>query len=283
MARGNTVELVFAGDDQQLQKTFANVGQGADKMAGDVGSASKRMADDSNLANSKIGEGIDGSERKFRGLGDIVGGTGDVMEGFKTGNVQSLAMGFADLAGGMSDFVIPAIQGMRTAILTGLAPALTAISAHPLIAGILIGGAIIAGLILLEKKFGLVSTALGFVKDAAGAVLEAIGGIVRGFRDLWNSTVGGRGFTFGGIDLPGPLDVPGFSLRIPTLHTGGMVPGVAGQNVPAILQAGEMVTARGQGAGNTIVVNVSGVGMGRDFGDAVARALRDNRLIGVTI
>jgi hypothetical protein len=72
--------------------------------------------------------------------------------------------------------------------------------------------------------------------------------------------------------------------KLPTFHTGGVFPGVAGREGLALLQAGETVTPRGQQAGmGNIVINISGVGMGRDFGDAVARALRDNRLIGVTV
>jgi hypothetical protein len=279
----NEIRTVFTADDSDLVKAFDNVGSEAKGMAADVGKASRDMADSSEKAGRDIGGAIDSSESKFTGLGDVIGGTGDVMTAFREGDVAGMAMGMASIAGGITNFVVPALTALKGFLLTGLAPALTAISAHPLIAGILIGGAIIAGLILLEKKFGVVSTALGFVKDAAGAVLEAIGGIVRAFRDLWNNTVGGKGFDIGGVDLPGPFDIPSFSLRIPRLHTGGVFSGVAGREGLAVLQAGETVSSRGQGGGMNLVINVSGVGMGRDFGDAVARALRDNKLIGVTI
>lgn len=278
---GNEVKLVFAGDSQQLERTFAKVGDASMEMAEDVGKSSRRLAEDSDISNTKIAEGIDGSERKFRGLGDTIAGTGDIMQGFKDGNVIALAMGFADLAGGVTDFVVPAIQTMRTTILTGLAPALTAISAHPLIAGILIGGAIIGGLILLEKKFGLVSSAVGFLREGLDAVLGGIGAVIRGFRDLWNSTLGGRGFDIPGFHVPGTnVDFGGFSVRIPTLHTGG----IAGRDTLAVLQQGETVIPRGQSAGGGLTINVMGsVITDRDLGRIVADALRQNKLIGVTV
>ena len=78
-------------------------------MADDVGKSARRMSDDIDKGSRDIGGAIDDSEGKFRGLGDTIGGTGDIMEGFKTGNVATMAMGFADLAGGISDFVIPAL------------------------------------------------------------------------------------------------------------------------------------------------------------------------------
>lgn len=274
---GNEVRTTFTGDDSDLQKAFNDVGSGAKEMASDVGAASKRMADDSGGASRDIAGAVDSSEGKFRGLSDTIQGSGDVMEGFRTGNVALMATGFADLAGGMTQLVIPALTALKGFLLTGLAPAMTAISAHPLIAGILIGGAIIAGLILLEKKFGVVSTAIGFVKDAAGGLLEALGSVVRAFRDLWNSTVGGRGFSIGGVDLPGPFDIPGFELRIPRLHSGGVMGGGEGL---AILQQGERVIPRGgaEAGPMTIVVRIGD----REIGRVVADALRQNALLGIT-
>lgn len=275
------VGVRIQGDDSDIQDAFDNVGRGARDMAKDIDTS----ADDASTGFGKLGEGIDNSESKFRGLGDTIGGTGDIMQGFKDGNIVGVAMGFADLAGGITEFVVPALTAMKGAILTGLAPALTAISAHPLIAGILAGGAIIAGLIVLEKKFGVVSGAVGFLKDALGKVLEPLGGIIGGFKDLWNSTIGGKGFSFGGIDLPGPLDVPGFELRIPTLHTGGFVPGVAGQDVLTRLQAGEWVGARGttDRAQQPLTINVYGSLIHeRDLPAVVAAAGRAAPLIGVT-
>lgn len=283
----NQVKLVFAGDSQQLEKTFANVGGASQKMAEDVDKSSRRMASSADSSGRDIAGAVDASEGKFRGLGDAIGGTGDVMEGFRTGNVAQMAMGFADLAGAASALVIPAIQGMRTALATGLAPALTMISAHPLIAGLIGGAAIIAGLILLEKKFGLVSGAVGALGDVFKniwpGIKAVINGIIGGLEFIANAALMSVTAPIQVLNrIPGVKsivpDIPKISL--PRLHTGG----IAGRDMVAVLQQGEQVIPRGQGGGGGITINVGGsVITERDLGAIVARALRDNKLIGVTV
>lgn len=301
MATGNRVELVFAGDSQQLTKTFERVGSDAKEMADDVGAASRKMTSDVGGASGGIGDAVDASEGKFRGLGDVIGGTGDIMEGFKTGNVATMAMGFADLAGGISGLVIPALTFLKTTMLTTVVPAMWAVVSHPLFIAIAVGGAIIGGLILLEKKFGIVSSAIGWVKDAAADVFgwfqrnwddlaniittPFLGGI-RLISKAWNATVGGFGFTVPSW-IPG---IGGNSFKLPTMptftfHQGGVVPGVPGGEVMAVLQAGEEVLTAPQRAGRgvTVHVHVNGsVITQRDLGRVLVEALRDNRLVGVT-
>ncbi|HKY77448.1 MAG TPA: hypothetical protein VJS45_14970 [Acidimicrobiia bacterium] len=291
MARNAEVNVGFHGDDSDLQRTFDDVGAGAKQMAGNI----EKSTADSNDGFDRLGEGVDGAEGKFRGFGDTIGGTSDIMQGFKDGNLVGVAMGFADLAGGLSDFVLPAFAAVRGFIMTSLMPALTAVATHPLFLAVLAGGAIILGLILLEKKFGVVTGAIRALGAAAGAVWDAIktgieavigviGGLVDGIRTVWNSVLGGKGFSFGGWDPPGPgPTLPGFELRIPKLHTGGVVPGVAGQEVLARLQAGETVNARGQASSSGVTIIVQGSLLTeRDLGRIVADAQRQNQLIGVT-
>ncbi len=280
----NEVRTVFKGDDSDLQKAFADVGSGAKKMSDDVGKASRDMADESGRASVDIAGAVDSSEGKFRGLGDIIGGTGDVMEGFRTGNVAQMAMGFADLAGGMTQLVIPALTALKGFLLTGLAPALTAISAHPLIAGILIGGAIIGGLFLLEKKFGFVSDAvraLGGVFDVIWPGIKAvINGILAGLEFIGNAALDVVTAPIGVLNqIPGVKsivpDVP--NIRLPRLHSGGVIGG--GEQL-AVLQAGERVVPNGAGGAGpmTIVVRIGD----REIGRVVADALRQNQVLGVT-
>ncbi len=300
MAR-NRAELIFEGDDSQLQKTFENVGSEAKEMAAEVGTASRRMVSEADGASAGIGGAIDASEGKFRGLGDVVGGTGDIMEGFKTGNVATMAMGFADLAGGISGLVIPALTFLKTTMLTTVVPAMWAVVSHPLFIAIAVGGAIIGGLILLEKKFGVVSKAISWVKDAAA---DVFGWFQRNWDDLaniittpflgglrlivkaWNATIGGLGFTIPSW-VPG---VGGNSFKFPTMpsltfHQGGVVPGTPGAEVMATLQAGEEVLTASQRAsrGTTVHIHVNGsVIAERDLGRVLVEALRDNRLVGVS-
>ena len=97
----------------------------------------------------------------------------------------------------------------------------------------------------------ITKAATGMFDGIWGAFKAAINQIIRG----WNSLE----FKFGGIDM-GPLGkMAAFDLRVPQipyLHSGGIVPGVPGSDVLAMLQAGERVTPRGQ-AQQTGTTNVT--------------------------
>lgn len=94
-----------------------------------------------------------------------------------------------------------------------------------------------------------------------GAIFSAVGRAMSapfraafdGIRSLWNSTVGRISFTI-------PSWVPivgGRGFSMPKFHTGGVVPGAPGQEVMAVLQAGETVLPtqgqRSPGAGGGTV------------------------------
>ena len=101
-------------------------------------------------------------------------------------------------------------------------------------------------------------------------------------KTLWNSTLGGKGFTF-------PDWVPGLagkSFTIPKFHNGGVVPGRRGAEVMANLQAGEMVLSLAQvdamrngravtgGGGTVINVTVNaGVGNPAEIGRTVVDSI----------
>jgi hypothetical protein len=102
-------------------------------------------------------------------------------------------------------------------------------------------------------------------------------------KSLWNSTLGGKGFTF-------PDWVPGLagkSFTIPKFHNGGIVPGRRGAEVMANLQAGEMVLSLAQvdamrngravtgGGGTVINVTVNaGVGDAAEIGRKTVEAIK---------
>lgn len=125
---------------------------------------------------------------------------------------------------------------------------------------------------------------LGWVGSAfsniGNAILSPFRSALGAFRGLWNSTIGGKGFRT-------PDWVPGFGgreFRIPTLHTGGIVPGPIGQEVPAILQAGEAVlpiqavrnlAAERQGGGTTYNITVhAGISDPAETGRRVVDAVK---------
>lgn len=279
MARGSEVKVVLAGDSAKLDRAFSEVGQSARAMADDVGKQAKRMAGDLDKSSIDIAGGIDASESKFRGLRDTIGGTGDIMEGFRTGNVMQTLMGFQDLAGGITDFIVPALGAMKTALISGLAPALTAISAHPLIAAFLVGGAIVGALVLLEKKFGVVSGTVRVLGETIGAVWDKLKGfgagawdwMLDGLKAVGNAVLAALELIANSAisALLGPISlankIPGVKsfvpdvprVRLQRLHSGGMVEGVPGSDQLAVLQAGETVLPRGKGAGAATVIHLT--------------------------
>jgi hypothetical protein len=142
---------------------------------------------------------------------------------------------------------------------------------------------------------GIVSFGVNAIRSALGGLIGWVGGAfanignlilspfrsaLGAFRGLWNSTIGGKGFTT-------PSWVPGFGgkeFRIPTLHQGGIVPGPIGQEVPTILQAGEAVlpiqavrnlAAERQGGGTTYNITVhAGISDPAETGRRVVDAVK---------
>jgi hypothetical protein len=101
---------------------------------------------------------------------------------------------------------------------------------------------------IVDRVFKVVPAA---IKTAINAVIGTVNGIIRAINSISIH-----------VSIPNPLggefrlDWNGVNLGyIPYLHTGGVVPGMPGTNVLAMLQAGERVTPAGDGAGVTVVVN----------------------------
>jgi phage-related protein len=297
MARGNTVELIFAGDSQQLERTFERVGSSSKDMATKVDRSSKDMTS----SFDTVGGSVEGAETSFQNTANTINGTKDVWEGFRTGNVAQMATGFADLAQGLGQTFIPMLGkvaaklGLTTLATNVMATATgalnTVMALNPITLVVIALAALAAAFVVAYKNS---ETFRNIVDGAVRAVGDAAIWVKDRFVDLWNfikelpqKIVNAFKRVPGIIAdiIPGGSVIESVVKKIPFFHDGGVVPGAAGQNVPAILQAGETVIPAGRKAsgGTTVVVNVSGVGMGRDFGDAVARALRDNRLIGVTV
>jgi len=124
-----------------------------------------------------------------------------------------------------------------------------------------VGNVLGAFVTLWRTEFEVVSNVVGAV---IGVIKNVINTVIRG----WNSLR----FTVPSVDL-GPLGkVGGFSIGTPNiryLHSGGVVPGTPGSDVPAILQAGETVLPAGKGG--TTTVNIYGPVYGDDIDDLTRR------------
>lgn len=118
---------------------------------------------------------------------------------------------------------------------------------------------------------GALDSVVGFVKDLPGRITSAASGMWDGIGDAFKSAVNwlidkwnGFELTIGGGEVLG-YDVPSITLstpNIPRLHQGGRVPGLPGQDVLTLLQAGERVTSaarsRGDAGGGRAVVEFRG-------------------------
>lgn len=283
MAR-NEVTLRFKGDDSDLVSSLNKVGTEAKEMADDIDRAardSSRSIDtlegDANAGLGRLNEGVEGSVGKFRGFKDTVDGTTDIAQGFATGDVSMMLGGFADLADGISSVILPKLNELVDTMGTKIKGAAT--SANTALASLgsgstlgalgVFAGTLTAILVTLEAIDVLIEKILNAPEDLITGPFETI-------KDFLDDP--------GGLGLPdvgkGALD----QLRdLLPFHTGGMVHGHGGQNVAAILQAGETVIPRGQNAGGNTIINVGGsIITERDFGRLVADALRQNKLMGVT-
>lgn len=135
------VAFKFVADDSDAAKAFDRIGDSSRKMASKV--------DDSAGSHKRLGESVGANEQKFAGAADLLDGLGGAF-GLPTEGATKLMRGFSDLSGGFE--VVSGILPSLTTVFPKLATAMTFVSAHPLMVAFLVGGAIIAGLIMLEKN-----------------------------------------------------------------------------------------------------------------------------------
>lgn len=270
MSKPITVAFKETGADTAA-KAFDKVGDGSRRMA--------KQVDESTTSHTRLGERVGANERRFMGTADLLDGLGTTF-GVNTQQVTQLSRGLADLSGGFEivSGIIPAVTGL----FPKLAGAMTFISAHPLMIGILVGGAIIAGLILLEQKFGIVS----------GAV-SALGGV---FRAAWeNGIKPAINFMITGVEMYINTLSMAFGLLSRAPIIGRFIPDIPRINLPrldvggTVLQTGIAVVHRGEivspatgspssSSGGTVNIYVAGsVVTERELIDAVHAGLLDKQ------
>lgn len=114
-----------------------------------------------------------------------------------------------------------------------------------------------------HKVVGFGEGALGWFKNLPGMLgsalsnvghflLDPFKGAFNAISNAWNRTIGRLSWT-----MPSIFGVGGFTIRapqLPTFHGGGRVPGMPGQDVIAILRAGEQVVTEKDAAARTSAV-----------------------------
>lgn len=296
MASKPTVTLTLAGDEAKLTDSFDKVGAASKSMADKVDNSSREMRNAGDRFDS-LAESTDTAETRFTGFSDTIGG---VTEGLAAWNDESLSttermmalgMAGADLAGGLTGFLVPALKGLWVSLTTTVIPAIwsftAALLANP-ITWIIIGiAALIAIIILLVKNWDtvkqVVGTVVGWIRDRwndlmgwfsgipawFGKIFSGIGDIIgSAFKSALNFVIGLVNWGIDRInwlldrvnDVTGIVGIPSIPHipHIPRMHTGGVVPGAPGEEQLAVLQAGERVTPASQTGGGTVTVSFSG-------------------------
>lgn len=289
------VNVSLSGDSSSLDKAFRNVGASAQKMGGDL-AGSEGKARSFGGAMDKAGESAGNSEGKFMGAADLLDGLGGAFGlpteqatgmfrafGDLSGGFEAIQPLFGAVVGKIGALI--GVTGAQTAATGGATAAQTglntALSLNPIGAVVLAIGLLVGAFILAWKHSetfrDIVRGALDTVKNVATglwdffkdlpAKLWGIGGAVKdallwpyktafnAIARLWNDTVGRLSFSVPDW-VPG-IGGKGFSMpHLPEFHTGGVVPGRPGTEVPILAMAGETVTPRGGAGGSTETINL---------------------------
>lgn len=221
------ITVVFEGNPAGAVNAFDKVGAASKGMAQQV----DRSTDSHKLLSARVGE----TEGRFMGMADVLDGVGTAF-GLPIDGAINMARAAGDVTGGLSN-----LSGIIPSVMTKfpqLAGAMTLVSAHPIMTAFLVGGAIIGGLILLEKKFGVVSGAVegmgnAFMWAYDHGVKPAVNFILGGAERMLNGL--GRVASIGGNFNPLSAMSGLANVRLPRLDVGG-----------TILQTGIAVVHRGE-------------------------------------
>jgi hypothetical protein len=103
VAKGNTVEVRFAGEASGFNRVVKQVAENSEESAGRMG-----------RAFDKAGEAADSSESKFMGMADLLDGLGGAF-GIPTEDATNMMRSMGDLSGGFATLQ-PAVGGVTTAM-----------------------------------------------------------------------------------------------------------------------------------------------------------------------
>lgn len=293
----NQITMTFGGDPKGLQKAFADVGESSKKMGDDVKETAngfERVGGSADNAERNIigvhdvidgtatimqGPGKQGIVAYLQGWADLAGGIAPMAEYLAKTKAATLAQAAAGKVAAAGSKIWAAGQFLlNTAFLTS-----------PLTWIILAIVALVAVIVLIATKTDWFQRAWraswGWIKKAASDTwdfLKKIPGwigtafkkvaefIIAPYRlafntiaKLWNNTIGGLSFTIPGW-VPG-IGGKGFTMpKIPTFHSGGVVPGMFGTVVPILAMGGERISAGGGSSGGRTVV-VAGDSLSREL------------------
>lgn len=226
MAERNTVSLTFAGDATQLDRALDQVGRGAKDMAQDVEDANEKARRFSRSAED-VGEGLGTAAGKFRATNDLVDGFATTV-GLSLPPQAGMIMGFADMADGLGEALIPALAKARPVMM-----ALNAtMRANPFMTVVTVLAALTAAFVVAYKKSetfrNIVDGSLRAVKTAFKVVSEAIAAYVNIWLAPWRAAIEGIKWLWD--QTIGRLEVPDWVGKVGGIagKVAGKIPGFAG-------------------------------------------------------
>lgn len=318
MSSKPSVTLTFAGDEKQLTEAFDRVGAASKSMSDQVDDASKEMRTAGDRFDS-MAESSDVAETRFTGFYDTIGGTRDALAAWNdeslstTDRLVALGQAGADLAGGLTGFLIPALKGMWSTLVETVIPAVwsftAALLANP-ITWVVLGIAALIGILYLlgvrwDDVKNIVGNVVGWIVDRwnglmswfagvpgwFGRIFSGIGDAISGaFKSVINWIIDRLNWLIGvankviyGINLVNPFsDIPSIP-NIPRMHTGGVVGGPPGSESLAILQAGEEVTSAASAGGSSAVALYVAPGGDAEVGSLIDRLVQTGVITAVAV
>lgn len=210
----NQVTLTFAGDADQLTKAFQKVQteaketetaiEGMSTSTGRSFDGFRRRSSDAADGIDRVSDAADKSEQRIVGMRDGITGTKDLMEGWRTGSMELVLTGFADLASSVANFAGPvlgrlaAATGLTTLATKAQAAAQTALNAvmnaNPYVKIALLIAALAAAVVIAYQRSetfrGIVKGAFDAVRTAAEKLKDAGQAVIDKLLALYNHPVG---------------------------------------------------------------------------------------------
>jgi phage-related minor tail protein len=172
---GNEVEIVVSTKDN-TGDGFKNATQSADKYGEGLG---------------RVGEKVDASEQKIMGMKDTVDGVATIMAGPGEQGIAAYLQGWADLASGIANFVIPALTNFTKAAAISTATKVKDIAVSVASKAAMVATAVATGVWTAAQwllNVALTANPIGLVIVAIGALIAIVVLVAKKttfFQDTW--------------------------------------------------------------------------------------------------
>ena len=208
----NEVKITLAAETKDFQKEMEkaqNVTKDTsvafdrlDKSASSASDGFKSTGRSMGSSFDRISDGADRSEQRIVGMRDGITGTKDLMEGWRTGSMELVLTGLADLASSVANFAGPALKRLAdatkltvfwTKIQAGAQKVLNAVmGANPYVKIGLLIFALVAAFIAAYKESetfrGIVQDVMEKIRPFIDGVKDAIGFVVDAVVDAYQSS-----------------------------------------------------------------------------------------------